>query len=41
MPHTVVDKQLIRERVERWAVWRDAGDWNRFATCWHPEIRCC
>jgi SnoaL-like domain len=23
--------------VERWAVWRDAGDWERFATVWHPE----
>ena len=31
------DRQLIRELVERWAVWRDAGDWERFATCWHPE----
>ena len=31
------DKLEIRELVERWAVWRDAGDWERFATCWHPE----
>ena len=23
--------------VERWAVWRDAGDWDRFATVWHPD----
>jgi SnoaL-like domain len=23
--------------VERWAIWRDAGDWERFATVWHPE----
>jgi hypothetical protein len=23
--------------VERWAVWRDAGDWERFATVWHPD----
>jgi hypothetical protein len=28
---------LIRQMVERWAVWRDAGDWERFATVWHPE----
>lgn len=27
----------IRQMVERWAVWRDAGDWERFATVWHPE----
>lgn len=26
------DKLLIRELIERWAVWRDAGDWERFAT---------
>jgi hypothetical protein len=31
------DKLLIRELVERWAVWRDAGDWERFATLWHPD----
>ena len=31
------DKLLIRELVERWAVWRDAGDWERFATVWHPD----
>ncbi len=28
---------LIRQMVERWAVWRDAGDWERFATVWHPD----
>lgn len=27
----------IRQLIERWAVWRDAGDWERFATVWHPE----
>ena len=31
------DQLLIRQLVERWAVWRDAGDWARFATVWHPE----
>jgi hypothetical protein len=31
------DKQLIRELVENWAVWRDAGDWERFATVWHDD----
>lgn len=28
---------LIRQLIERWAVWRDAGDWERFETVWHPE----
>jgi hypothetical protein len=31
------DRQLIRELVENWAVWRDAGDWERFATVWHDN----
>ena len=31
------DQLLIRQMVERWAVWRDAGDWERFATVWHPD----
>jgi SnoaL-like domain len=31
------DRQLVREVVENWAVWRDAGDWERFATVWHEE----
>ena len=36
-PDTLHDEGLIRRLVERWAVWRDAGDWERFATCWHPD----
>jgi SnoaL-like protein len=27
----------IREVVERWAVWRDAADWERFAEVWHDD----
>jgi hypothetical protein len=37
MNQEMTDKLLIRELVERWAVWRDAGDWERFATVWHPD----
>jgi len=33
----LADRLLIRETVENWVVWRDAGDWDRFATVWHPE----
>ncbi len=29
----------IREVVENWALWRDAGDWERFRTCWHDDGR--
>ena len=31
------DAKTIRDVVENWALWRDAGDWERFATCWHPD----
>lgn len=37
MSDTWNDEGLIRQMVERWAVWRDAGDWDRFATVWHPD----
>ena len=30
------DRAAIRQLVEDWALWRDAGDWERFATVWHP-----
>ncbi len=33
----IEDRLAIRQLVEDWAVWRDAGDWARFATCWHPQ----
>jgi hypothetical protein len=31
------DRALIRDLVENWAIWRDAGDWERFATVWHED----
>jgi hypothetical protein len=33
----MADKLLIREVVENWVVWRDAADWERFATVWHAD----
>jgi hypothetical protein len=33
------DHLAIRDLVERWAVWRDAGDWERFRTVWHDDGR--
>jgi hypothetical protein len=32
-------KAAIRETVENWVVWRDAGDWERFASVWHDDGR--
>ncbi|WP_371657751.1 nuclear transport factor 2 family protein [Streptomyces sp. NBC_00280] len=36
MPTIETDHFEIRQLVENWALWRDAGDWERFATVWHP-----
>jgi hypothetical protein len=32
-------RRAIRELVESWAVWRDAGDWDRLRTVWHDDGR--
>jgi hypothetical protein len=31
------DKLQIIEVVQNWALWRDAGDWERFRTVWHDD----
>jgi hypothetical protein len=33
------DRLAIRDLIENWAVWRDAGDWERFRTVWHDDGR--
>jgi hypothetical protein len=33
------ERQAIREVVENWVVWGDAGDWERFRTVWHADGR--
>ena len=37
MNDPIADRTLLRELVENWAVWRDAGDWERFRTVWHDD----
>ena len=32
-------RRAIRDLVESWAVWRDAGDWERLRTVWHDDGR--
>jgi hypothetical protein len=31
------DRDEIRDLIENWALWRDAGDWERFRTVWHDD----
>ena len=33
------NRQAIRDLLENWVVWRDAGAWERFRTVWHEEGR--
>ena len=37
MDQALLDRLAIRDLVENWAVWRDAGDWERFVTVWYEE----
>ncbi len=31
------DRLAIRELIDNWAMWRDAGRWDDFRTLWHPD----
>ena len=39
MSTQALERLAIREIVENWAIWRDAGDWERFRTVWHADGR--
>ena len=39
VPDDLQARLAIREVVENWALWRDAGDWERFRTVWHDDGR--
>jgi hypothetical protein len=31
------DHVAVRELLQNWVVWRDAGDWDRFRSVWHED----
>ena len=37
MAEAMLDRLRIAEVVQNWALWRDAGDWDRFRTVWHAD----
>jgi len=37
MNDDVLDALAIRDVVDKWVLYSDAGDWARFAALWHPE----
>jgi peptidase E len=38
MPEAL-ERLALRELVDNWVLWRDAGDWDRFRTVWHDDGR--
>ena len=32
-----VERLAIRSVIDNWVLWRDSGDWDRFATVWHDD----
>ena len=39
MQAEAADRAEIRDLIESWAVWRDAGLWDRLRTIWHADGR--
>ena len=39
MTNETLERLAIRDLLENWVVWRDAGDWERFRTVWHHDGR--
>jgi hypothetical protein len=37
MSERMLEALAIREVVDNWVLWRDAGDWERFRTVWHDD----
>ena len=37
MTDEMTERLRIRQLVESWAVWRDAGHWERFRSVWHAD----
>jgi hypothetical protein len=38
-PSALLEQLEIRTLIENWVLWRDSGEWDRFATLWHPNGR--
>ncbi|MEM6309478.1 MAG: nuclear transport factor 2 family protein [Pseudomonadota bacterium] len=39
MDQLTKDKRELRDLIENWAIWRDAGFWEKFRTVWHDDGR--
>lgn len=36
---SALDRMEIRELIENWVLWRDAGEWDRLRSLWHEDGR--
>jgi hypothetical protein len=39
MADELADRLAIRDIIENWVLWRDARQWDRFATLWHADAQ--
>jgi hypothetical protein len=37
MKQELIDRAAIRQIVDDWVIYRDAGDWERFRSVWHED----
>ena len=37
MDQDLLNRLTIKQLVDNWVVWRDAGHWDRFRTVWHDD----
>ena len=39
MNQDLLDRLELRQLIDNWAIWRDAGMWENFRTVWHDDGR--
>lgn len=39
MDQDLLDRLALRQLIDNWAIWRDAGMWDKFRTVWHDDGR--
>lgn len=39
MDQDMLDRLELRQLIDNWAIWRDAGMWEKFRTVWHDDGR--
>ena len=39
MDQDLLDRLELRQLIDNWAIWRDAGMWEKFRTVWHDDGR--